>query len=462
MRGIGSYGSYRPAARVAIPGVTAARVACSYDEDTTTMAVEACRAALVGAYRDSAVAELAFITTAPAYLDKSNATAIHAALSLPEAVLASDAGVSPRSSVAVLRAALWRPQPALVVAADMRVGLPGGDDERGGTDGAAALIVGDLDENEVLAEHVGSASRTIELLDRWRLPGEAHSRTWEERFGYEELLSLVEPAFDAALADADLEAGEVGALLLTGANARAVKGAHRALARRCGEVAQWSPLGDAGAASGFLELCRCLDEGEAGTVLAWVSLADGVDVELFVVRPSVASFRAARKPPAALELEAGYTDYLTWRGELGRERPRRPDPPRPEPPASRRSIAWKFGLVGCECERCGRRYGPPQRRCVCGAVDEMAAVPFRDVNGTVATFAIDHLAFSLQSPTIAVAVDLDGGGRMQCELTDVAADAVAVGDRVSMTFRRLYTSGGVHNYFWKARPVGGSETGGSK
>jgi hypothetical protein len=29
-----------------------------------------------------------------------------------------------------------------------------------------------------------------------------------------------------------------------------------------------------------------------------------------------------------------------------------------------------------------------------------------------------------------------------------------VGTRVEMTFRRLYTAGGIHNYFWKARPVG--------
>jgi len=24
---------------------------------------------------------------------------------------------------------------------------------------------------------------------------------------------------------------------------------------------------------------------------------------------------------------------------------------------------------------------------------------------------------------------------------------------VQMTFRRLYTAGGIHNYFWKARPL---------
>ena len=50
-------------------------------------------------------------------------------------------------------------------------------------------------------------------------------------------------------------------------------------------------------------------------------------------------------------------------------------------------------------------------------------------------------------------IDFDGGGRFQCELTDVDPATVAIGDRVGMTFRRLYTTDGVHNYFWKARPI---------
>ena len=52
-------------------------------------------------------------------------------------------------------------------------------------------------------------------------------------------------------------------------------------------------------------------------------------------------------------------------------------------------------------------------------------------------------------------VDFDGGGRFQCELTDVDPSAVAIGQRVEMTFRRLFTAGGVHNYFWKAKPQSG-------
>ncbi|MEZ5137533.1 MAG: OB-fold domain-containing protein [Acidimicrobiales bacterium] len=50
-------------------------------------------------------------------------------------------------------------------------------------------------------------------------------------------------------------------------------------------------------------------------------------------------------------------------------------------------------------------------------------------------------------------VDFDGGGRAPIELTDVDPAAVRIGDRVEMTFRRLFTSDGIHNYFWKARPV---------
>ena len=50
-------------------------------------------------------------------------------------------------------------------------------------------------------------------------------------------------------------------------------------------------------------------------------------------------------------------------------------------------------------------------------------------------------------------IDFDGGGRFQCQLTDASPDSVKIGDRVQMTFRRLLTANGIHNYFWKARPA---------
>jgi uncharacterized OB-fold protein len=56
---------------------------------------------------------------------------------------------------------------------------------------------------------------------------------------------------------------------------------------------------------------------------------------------------------------------------------------------------------------------------------------------------------------VGVVIDFDGGGRFNVELTDCVASEVGIGQRVEMTFRRLYTAplGHVHNYFWKARPV---------
>jgi hydroxymethylglutaryl-CoA synthase len=87
-----------------------------------------------------------------------------------------------------------------------------------------------------------------------------------------------------------------------------------------------------------------------------------------------------------------------------------------------------------------------------GAVDDMELVPMADVQATVATFTIDRLAYSLSPPTIAVVIDFDGGGRFNCQLAD--AEEVKIGDRVQMTFRRMMTAQGIHNYFWKAKPLG--------
>lgn len=39
------------------------------------------------------------------------------------------------------------------------------------------------------------------------------------------------------------------------------------------------------------------------------------------------------------------------------------------------------------------------------------------------------------------------------ELTDVDPTTVDIGDRVEMTFRKLFTADGIHDYFWKAKPV---------
>jgi uncharacterized OB-fold protein len=50
-------------------------------------------------------------------------------------------------------------------------------------------------------------------------------------------------------------------------------------------------------------------------------------------------------------------------------------------------------------------------------------------------------------------VDFEGGGRYTLEVADASPEEVDIGTPLELTFRRLYTAGGVQNYFWKARPA---------
>jgi uncharacterized OB-fold protein len=38
-------------------------------------------------------------------------------------------------------------------------------------------------------------------------------------------------------------------------------------------------------------------------------------------------------------------------------------------------------------------------------------------------------------------------------MTDREIDDVKIGMPVEMTFRKLHTVGGIHNYYWKSMPV---------
>jgi uncharacterized OB-fold protein len=84
----------------------------------------------------------------------------------------------------------------------------------------------------------------------------------------------------------------------------------------------------------------------------------------------------------------------------------------------------------------------------------MVREPLANVEGTIASSTVDRLAYSLSPPVVAAVIDFDGGGRFLSEMTDVDPADVKIGDRVKMTFRRLFTATtGVHDYFWKARPI---------
>jgi 3-hydroxy-3-methylglutaryl CoA synthase/uncharacterized OB-fold protein len=464
MRGILSAGGYVPFRRLDLSqirttfgsgGGKGTRAVAGYDEDTTSMGVEAARFAL----RSMATAPgaLWFATAEPAYLDKNNASTIHAALRLDTFVPAFDFGGALRSGVGSLRAALEGDGAVLVVASDLRGGLPTGSDEAQMGDGAAAILTGSDTDGPVIAEYLGGASATEEFLERWRTPGSTRSRQWEERFGEVKYGPLVDQAWNVALKSADLGAEQVDRVIVTGLHVRAVRGAAAKLGTAKEALVEdlAGTVGNTGTAHAALLLTSALEVASPGQVIGLVVLADGVDVLLFRTTDAIASYTPARS--VATQIANGgpiaYGKFLSWRNVVTVEPPRRPEPDRISASVSGRNEEWKYAFVGSRDRGTGDLYLPPARVARGDAVDDMEPAPMADVQGTVALLTVDRIAYSPSPPTTFAVVDWDGGGRLPVELTDADAGDVEMGDRVEMTFRRLFTSDEIHNYFWKARPV---------
>ncbi|MEY2477079.1 MAG: hydroxymethylglutaryl-CoA synthase, partial [Actinomycetota bacterium] len=370
MRGILSAAAYVPSGRldrssirplVGSGGGKGTRAVASYDEDTTTMGVEAARLSLRSTHvRPTA---LWFSTVAPAYLDKTNATAIHAALRLDHDVPALDFGGSVRSAAGALQAALCGSGATLVISADLRTGLPGSADESAGGDAAAAVLVGDDADGPLLAEYIGGASATEEFLDRWRTPGDMRSKQWEERFGETKYVALGEQAWREALKNAGIEAGAVATAIVAGTHGRATTSLARRLGVEKDAVADdlSSSVGNTGAAHPALLLTRALETAEPGQVVALVVLADGADVLLFRTADALAGFHPGHSVDAqvAAAAEVPYGKFLAWRGMLPIEPPRRPEPQRVSGSAAGRTEDWKFAFVGGRDPETGDVQMPP-------------------------------------------------------------------------------------------------------
>ncbi len=433
--GIVGYHAYLPGYRLerseiaAAVGSSARGVRCvaGYDEDSTTLGVAAALPAVRG--RETAVGSVWFATTDPVYADKTNATAIHAALDLQPGIIAADLGASLRSGIVGLLLAAR--DGGLAVLADRRGGPAGGTDEREGADAAVAFLFGEVDP---LARIICTASVTAEFIDRWRAPGAPDGATWEERFGEQRYTELADQLL-TRLSEAGAELGDVRRFAVAGSNARAV--------RSVASIVQKATA-----------LADLLDAAMAGETLLLISLADGADALILRATEAIA---ASRGEPLRAQFDRGvtigYPQYLLWRERLAAERPRRPDPDRPSAPFAWRNRRYKLSMTGGRCGKCGAVQFPLPRVCYqCHVADDFEPVPASGQTGRIVTFTVDRLAFSPSPPLVSAIVAFTRGGRLQCELTDVRRP-IRVGDEVVPTFRRGATVGGIRNYIWKARPV---------
>lgn len=424
-------------------GGKGSRSVANFDEDTTTMAVEAIR--LLDSEVVIGASSLWMATTSPAYMLKSNATAVHAATQMRSEVPSFDVGVSLRAAFGSLRAA--HDSRGIAVLSDTWSGLPGGDDERLGADAASAIVFGSDENSIAIIKHWKSSS--VEVLERWKLPTEIDSQSWDDRFGAEALGAILTSILESEnISDKSIIAFSSANPRSTLLAAGPVGGAR---------VIPNMEHGFSGVADTVLKLTTALEIAQPGDNILLVLISDGIELVMMEVTERITNWQKLnekRNTQRLAKREVQYADFLSWRGRLSKQVPRRPEPQAPASPPSFRNSDWKFGLVAAKCHDCGAVHAPPEHRCRgCGQVGNFEPLSLSRLRGTVVTFTIDKLAYTPAPPLVLVVVDFGNGARASFEVTDSDSSEISIGLKVELVFRRINTAAGVHNYFWKVRPI---------
>ena len=439
MPGITEYSVYVPRYRMrretiaaawrsrAAPGLKAVR---NYDEDALTMAYAA-------AHPLAPSAALYFASTSAPYWQRSCASQVAAACDLPRETVTADFGGSLRCGATALRVALAQPASSIVVASESRDGAPESAEELTFGDAAAAIRTGG---DAVLAELLSAASRCDDFLDEWRRDSDTFVRSFASKYsvagGYEANVASV---VRLVLEQAAVAGSAIARANISAAVAKAVGIPPERLFDASAET------GNCGAAAPLLALAHALDKARAGDLILIAAYGDGADALLF----RAVSDGQARLRPEPRPIEPA--SYPVWR-KL-REYGRTAAAEELSNVLVNREESQNVRLRGSLCPRCGQINFPQTKvcgacQCRCGLTEQPLAR-----RGRLFTFTKDYLYDAPVQPAIMAVIDLDGGGRFLCQMTDAEESAVEIGMEVELVLRRMRERGGAHHYYWKARPV---------
>jgi 3-hydroxy-3-methylglutaryl CoA synthase/uncharacterized OB-fold protein len=434
------------------------KAVANFDEDSITMAVAAGFDCLCGFDR-TAVDGLLFATTTSPYIEKQGAATVAAAVDLRKEILTSDITNSLRAGTLAMRSALdaikaGSAKQVMVTASDCRTGAPGSEVGTAAGHGAAALLLG----NEgVIAEVLDSYSVSEELIDLWRAEGDSNVRSWEDRFVYDTgYLKVMPDAISGLMKKMSLEPKDITTAAFYGPTARR----HTQMAGQLGldpnsQVVNplFDQMGNTGTGYALMLLISALEEAKEGDKILVASYGDGADAYLLEVTGEIGKLPARRGMKGYL----GAKSILPNTGMVGTWQNARTGGLAGGPP----SVSARYRereeinrLHAGKCTACGLVQFPKQRICSrCHTKDEWEAVTLADKKGKVFTFSLDHVAGAIDRPLAITVINFDGGGRGMFMMTDRLVEEVKCEAPVEMSFRKLRSSGGVHNYYWKSVPL---------
>ena len=432
------------------------RAAIYFDEDALTLGFEAAQRCLE--YRDNKdVDALFFASTSAPFWQRSTASFLAAACDLSALCETSDFGGSLRSATAALRAGVdalnsRRLSNILIATGEVRDGQPGESEEEWFGDAGSAVTIG---RENVLAEILGLATCSSNFWDEWRRDGDDFIQTQASRFsterGYQKSLVTVGRTL---LEKHGLQARHVATVICPSPDGRA----HSAAAKQLGFLEpqildpSFVDIGATGSAAPFLLLAKALEVARPGELLLLLNYGDGADGVLLRVTEEI------RKRPLQSSLSdhiserrlyASYQIFRKMRSYYGEHQ----EAAELSNVLLEKEESQNVRLHGTLCLSCGTRQYPLTRVCsVCKNHDSLQEVPLAHA-GQVFTFTRDHLYVAPDSPTIMSVVDVDRGGRLYLQMTDVDPEDVRIGDAVVLTLRRRKEGPTMHNYYWKCRPV---------
>ena len=470
MVGIVSWGAYIPVYRLSqkkIAGVWGSQEAngekavANFDEDSVTMAVEAVLDCTRGIDR-SCIDGLFLATTSAPYLEKAASALVVTATDMSRQSRTADFSSSLRAGTNAVLSAVdavrgGSAHHILVVASDCRLGAAGGAMEQLLGNGAAALLIGD---EGVIASIEGSYSASEEVFDIWRSDSDRFVHMAEPRFATAHYLSTMQATISRLMTNHSLKMQDFSKVVFNAPDPRT----HTQLARALGlelktqvQTPLFNTIGDIGAASTLLMLVAALEEAKPGERILVANYGSGCDILILQVTNAITKLSPRRGVKGHLSIRRDLPSYekaLVFQNMIQTERERRPTPEAPSPILLLRERQAVIALYGSRCRECRTVQYPPARVCVsCRAKDKMEGYRFSDKIATVFTFTKDYISLTPDPPTLEVVIDFQGGGRMVCALTDCDEGEIKIGMPVEMTFRRLYESKGITNYFWKARPI---------
>lgn len=432
------------------------RAAIYFDEDALTLGLEAAQRCIEEKGK-AGIDGFYFASTSAPFWQRSSASFMVAACDLPAECETADFSGSLRSATSALRAGVdalqsERLSRVLIAAGEVRDGQPGENEEEWFGDAGSAVMVG---RDGVIAEIVGMASRSDDFLDEWRRDTDDFIQTQSSRFsterGYQASLVAVGQAL---LKKNGIQAQACAKIIMPSPDGRA----HINVAKKLGfQDAQiqnplFQEVGACGSAAPFLLLAAALETAKPGEHLVLLSYGEGADGFLLRVTEEIKKRSLSCSVSDHLSEKRLYPSYQIYK-KMRTYYAENEEGPDLSNVFLAKEEKQNVRLYGTQCLHCGTRQYPIARVCIsCKNHDSLQEVAL-DRTGSVFTFTRDHLYGAADSPTIMSVVDVEQGGRLYIQMTDVDPEDVRIGDPVILTLRRRKEGPTMHHYYWKCRPA---------